>query len=465
MSISMCTNIPSLDHPPISPDIATTDPSMTESRTILDYILQLVYPLPVPSTPTTLAMLDNIFEVSKEDQIEKDPSSHSISHSIIPMRASESTLDYILRLVYPLPEPSIPTTLAMIGDILEASIEYKIEKITLKMKAALLTFADSDSVAVFAVACRLMLEDEANVAAATWKPELPELGIHCPYSRVPIDKCSRGYRSHCRNYDLFGRPITCGCHEGHGCTIPVVTPPQFSSTIEGMGFMKETERISAGSYFRLLRYFQTKEHPVTFCLPPPPACGPAEIVDHPSIHPPPGREIDADIILESRDGIKFPIHTLILSLASASEILDKLPSSDSAEGGLPIICLEEDATTLHTLIRLCYPFPEKGGIIDLEQLALARVAAVKYNIPQAVSLARELMARQIKQHPLQIYLLAKRHGWETDAEDATQECLNLDRDVFLKLYTPEMETSPAQVYYDLLKRLYEEWVARREAAA
>ncbi|KAJ3479793.1 hypothetical protein NLI96_g8814 [Meripilus lineatus] len=442
-------NIPSPTLP--GPTVATSPFNKTSADVIFRssdkidfYVHKLLLSLASP-------FFENLFSLNQSDIVTPAPSPlHSISHPIFPMTESGPTIDYILRLVYPIPEPSPPTTLVVAYTTFEASVKYQIEKITLKMKAALLTFVDSESAAVFAVACRLMLEHEASVAAAAWKPELPKLGIQCPYSLVPTDQCTRGYRSSCKNHDIFGRPLTCGCPEVYGYSIPAVTPLQFPSTIAGMGFTKETERISAGSYFRLLRYFETKKLPSTFCLPPPSACVPPESVDVPL-----WRGMEADIILESRDGTQLPAHRLILSLVSAGEILDKLPDSAPSDGGLPVIRLDEDATTLHTLLRLCYPFVEDEGFIDLQFLALAREAATKYNIPKAVSLARELMGRQLEEHPLQMYFLAKQHGWEVDAEDATQECFDLEPSTFYESYTPEMETSPARVYYDLLERYYE----------
>ncbi|KAJ3480016.1 hypothetical protein NLI96_g8648 [Meripilus lineatus] len=332
------------------------------------------------------------------------PTSTNESHHIVPFTESGSTIEHILQLVYPISEPPPPTTLNMVDNVLEASIKYQIEKTTAKMKQALLTFVDSEPVAVFAIACRLMLEDEAMVAArACW-----------------------------RAAGMMGSN-----HPGH----------VFSSA-QSSGFPQEMERISAGPYFRLLRYVKNRDESAPFHLQPPPASGiPAEDGGTP---PSSWRGTGADVILESRDGIQLPAHMNILSLVSAGEMLGKGDNRVSAEGGLPIIRLDEEFTAIRTLLRLCYPFPEDGGLIDLQHLA--RIMATKYNIPKAASLAQDLMGRQMEENPLRVYLIAKEYGWETEVKTATRECTNMvDSERFYGMYAPEMETCSARVYYDLLE--------------
>ncbi|KAJ3480026.1 hypothetical protein NLI96_g8647 [Meripilus lineatus] len=273
------------------------------------------------------------------------PAPHSNPHPIIPVTESGFTLDYILRFIYPVAEPSPPTTSTQVDHILEASMKYEIEKSALKMKEALLTFIESEPITVFVIACRLVLEDEAGAAATALKSLKPASIVMCPISHVPIDACNRGCRNWCNNFDASGRPLTCGCHEFHGYPIPIEgdSPREFALTIESAIFTKEMENMPAGPYFRLLRYIKDKDHPLTLCFPPPSARVYTTKVDIP-----PWRRIDADIILESRDGIQLPVHRLILSLVSAKEtLLDNPQSSSSVEGGLPVICLDEDAITLH----------------------------------------------------------------------------------------------------------------------
>ena len=73
-------------------------------------------------------------------------------------------MDHLLRLCYPVTDPAI-NELNEVADVLEAAMKYQMEEATAMMRKLLLTFLDTKPLQVFAIACRLQLATEAEVAA------------------------------------------------------------------------------------------------------------------------------------------------------------------------------------------------------------------------------------------------------------------------------------------------------------
>lgn len=81
---------------------------------------------------------------------------------------------------------------------------------------------------------------------------------------------------------------------------------------------------------------------------------------------PPFDTANADIIIRSSDNCDFRVHRVILGLASVvfQDMFTVQPQpvssndaehSDDFKDGLPIVCLTESSSTLHTLFKLIYP--------------------------------------------------------------------------------------------------------------
>lgn len=368
------------------------------------------------------------------------------THPIVNLTEDGKTIDRLLRLVYPVVEPP-SGTLDEVARVLEASIKYQVEKVVVHMKASLLAFSHDKTLAVYAVACRLQSEHEAHAAAIVWKGKCASLFTNqmCPCGcGCQVQACHCGRQSYSRTSN------TCGCHETYGYPIPsTIAVKEFSSTTGGASFTKEIEGTTAAAYFKLLRFVNAGATS-SFCGSGGTGYSGHEDTEIPDLF----RRPDADLVLQSIDGVNFRVHTLLLALASAQQLLGRSTEDPDSplEDGLPLVQLDEPSTTLGQLLRMCYPFPEEiEDHIDLPQITRVRVAAEKYEIPQAIALARGIMSQKVEDNPIQAYFLCKQNGWEEDAQEAMHECLRLDSVSDGKSYVPEMESSPAKVYYDLLK--------------
>ncbi|PIL24751.1 hypothetical protein GSI_12637 [Ganoderma sinense ZZ0214-1] len=96
-----------------------------------------------------------------------DPTS-SISASdrpVVPVSEDSKTLDALLRFIYPIQKQSQPRSLEDIGPLLEASLKYMMDFPASVVKEELLAFAQTRPMQIWAIGCRLMLEDAARAGA------------------------------------------------------------------------------------------------------------------------------------------------------------------------------------------------------------------------------------------------------------------------------------------------------------
>ncbi|KAF8139067.1 hypothetical protein EV363DRAFT_1155611 [Boletus edulis] len=157
----------------------------------------------------------------------------------------------------------------------------------------------------------------------------------------------------------------------------------------------------------------------------------------------------ADIILHTSDHVDFRIFRLILTLSSPFfQGMFSLPQptadaprsttnnpndtqvsqSQTTTNGPPSIDVPEDSQTLDTLLRFLYPnthTPSFHGLVHVHNVALA---ASKYDMPIALDkIANKVEAQYVSTHPLHVYLIACRMGWEPVARAAAAYCLDPDR--------------------------------------
>ncbi|KAK7472425.1 hypothetical protein VKT23_000539 [Stygiomarasmius scandens] len=85
---------------------------------------------------------------------------------VVPMSEPASTLDVLLRLAYPIPDPHIETLDDLIP-VIEAANKYDFLEVICSLRKTLLSprFLDLDPVRVFCIACRYDLEEEALIAS------------------------------------------------------------------------------------------------------------------------------------------------------------------------------------------------------------------------------------------------------------------------------------------------------------
>ena len=93
------------------------------------------------------------------------PSNAPTDHPIVPLTEDSKTLDFLLRFLYPISKPSQPRLLEDIEPLLKASMKYIMEYPTKTLTQDLLAFAQSRALQVWAIGCRLMLEEVARAGA------------------------------------------------------------------------------------------------------------------------------------------------------------------------------------------------------------------------------------------------------------------------------------------------------------
>ncbi|KAI0072178.1 hypothetical protein K474DRAFT_1566690, partial [Panus rudis PR-1116 ss-1] len=169
----------------------------------------------------------------------------------------------------------------------------------------------------------------------------------------------------------------------------------------------------------------------------------------------------ADVIILTSDNVSFYTHKIILSIASPhfKEILSqpKLRNDELFSPTKPRereIVVEEDGQTMDYVLRLCYPCnnPPSGATLPLAiQLACA---ADRYKMSDALLAAKNILLEYADAHPLPVYFVARRYGWDDLADEAEKECMRLPSLTAEACYTEQMEHVNADVYYELLGRHY-----------
>jgi len=139
----------------------------------------------------------------------------------------------------------------------------------------------------------------------------------------------------------------------------------------------------------------------------------------------------ADLVLQSKDGIKFRVHSQILRVAST--VFNDMLSvkRDESETASSPILLEESALVLSTILDLIYPqhvLPASAAL-TAHLIYDAGLAARKYDIDAVVdSLQNCLYTREVMQplSLLQKFGVARRLGWDEVAKRASTDTLAMD---------------------------------------
>ncbi|TCD69435.1 hypothetical protein EIP91_007560 [Steccherinum ochraceum] len=387
-------------------------------------------------------------------------SSDGRSLHLIPVLEDSQTMDYLLRLCYPVAEATPTTDLNIVAKVLKAAMKYEFEAATSIHLALFRSFIPKDPRKAFAIACSLELEQEAQDAASQWKTS--------SNNRTPSRSQWGGYSS-CPEYSSHTLSQS---RDANPCQDVDCKFRDFEKTGLGKSFVPEMKNISAGCYFRFIRYLQGGLVS-SFCTPPPCAViSPSHDITDENL----SAEEDVllrcppDIALESSDGCLVQTHYVILAYASATSLLDKADDPECPwDEGMPVVEVEEDAATLRQLLRLCIPLKNPSSTEGTFESAYAVwMAARKYGMKQVEGMAKERWMRFLEDEPVRVYFTALRHGWTAEAERAARHLAsgssghNLDA----TWYTPEMEypTSSAQDLYRLLKYCHEYRSIRAQVA-
>lgn len=317
---------------------------------------------------------------------------------VVPVSEGSRILDPLLRLCYPTPDPVL-TDAGIIEAVFESLEKYEMEDAKERLKKTILSCASGqclpDQMArVYAIACRLQMEDvarDAAVASCRWRT----------VNYVPeMDRISSGALFRFLEYRREH-------HQGSHPTTLQQTPDISQSSPDGGGLS------SAQSF-------------------------PPYILNSPS----------ADVILHTSDGVDFRVIKAILCLASpvfADMLHLKSRDSDLHPDDLPIVNVSEDSGTIANLLQVCYPV-EDPDIIDVDSAQALLDSALKYEIIIAIRFAKAKWKEALTSDPFRAYFIARSKGWVDEARAAARKAAILASDYWL----PEMEEISANAYRELL---------------
>ncbi|KZT64885.1 hypothetical protein DAEQUDRAFT_572087 [Daedalea quercina L-15889] len=317
--------------------------------------------------------------------------------AVVPVEEDSTTLDALLRFMYPCDDPTFDDVMRL-GDVLRAAVKYQADLIAQRLKRQLSMF--DDPLRVFTVACLADLESEAYQAAVEWCQD--------------------------KAYDLENT------------------------------YVKEMDVLSAGIYHRLLcfcdKYKRGHELPeqYSFTRPVGTSASPAEPsqpftvpspFDRPSAH--------ANIVVRSGDKVDFYVNEVILTMGSnmlASDLHDARDNGPKSRDGYRILALPERAEVLLPILQLTYP-GLSPHIREWRLLTAILETAHKYEFVRATDLTKSAWVKEIENAPLRSYFIAVQRGWQTEAKLAAKHAVLYPVDQ----YYPEMEFVSAS-YYDRFLR-------------
>ncbi|TBU34049.1 hypothetical protein BD309DRAFT_825173, partial [Dichomitus squalens] len=159
----------------------------------------------------------------------------------------------------------------------------------------------------------------------------------------------------------------------------------------------------------------------------------------------PWDDTQADVIFCASDGVKFRVHKLVLSLAS-DFFRDMFRLPQNGNDSLPEIPCSEPSTILDNLFRLCYPIQDPS-IPAIQDVRATLVAAMKYDMKEAIYLMRQELSRHTLTSPMRVYAIACCLDLEDEAHCAAK---TIREQGVQNSYVEEMEDLSAGAYQRLL---------------
>ncbi|KAF8551512.1 hypothetical protein OG21DRAFT_1478109 [Imleria badia] len=153
---------------------------------------------------------------------------------------------------------------------------------------------------------------------------------------------------------------------------------------------------------------------------------PPQPTTHPAFDSP-----DADVVLVSRDLVRFRMHSFTLKTTSGwFRSLFSMPrpsSTAEAVGSHPeTIHLDEDSSTLELLFRMISGLPIQP-LTSFDTVDTLLFASEKYDMPGPTSLVRiAVLTPPLADQPLRLYAAASRCGWTDEAKVASQRTLAMN---------------------------------------
>ncbi|KII92013.1 hypothetical protein PLICRDRAFT_122356 [Plicaturopsis crispa FD-325 SS-3] len=167
---------------------------------------------------------------------------------------------------------------------------------------------------------------------------------------------------------------------------------------------------------------------------------------------------DGDVLLGTQaGGILFRVHSHTLKTTSGwFRTMFSLPQKSEKPASTTTIAVDEDAHTLETLLRMICGLPILP-ITSYDEIDALLYAAEKYDMPGPMSIVRVLiMTPELLQHPLRLYAVACRFGWEVEAKFASTQTLHIN------LHDAEHRPALQRLGTDALLNLFDLHRRRRE---
>ena len=316
---------------------------------------------------------------------------------VVAVEEDSQTLDHLLRLCYPVPDPEL-VSLSDVRPVLAAALKYEMEEAVTLMKKSLLSFVDQQPLAVWAVACTLKSEAEAKIAATVLL----------------------------------------------NAELPLEPPP-------------ELQMVTAAAYYRLTKFLRAGgdiQEAFDFCEP-----GPLDVItSKPRRHRTASISYQprpfVDIICRCSDGKEFLTHKVILCAASPilHDRVINLPATASET--LPVLDLDFRGEPFGAVLELCYPKKQ----VYLGDLPVSRATAMLHiahalDMETVVQMLRfEAFGTLKVAYPLESYLLTSGAKLWDVASDALDFIYS---DPLEFGYVPEMEITPADAYHRLVVNRHE----------
>ena len=167
---------------------------------------------------------------------------------------------------------------------------------------------------------------------------------------------------------------------------------------------------------------------------------------------------DGDVVLGSKDGTLFRVHSYTLKTTSGwFRAMYSLPQRTASPDQPPeVIYVDEDSSTLEGLLRMVcgLSIPKLDSYDTIEPILHA---AEKYDMPGPMSVVRALLSTpSLLSDPLQLYAITCRYGWQDEAMMASRATLTLN------LHSPEHRATLQKLGTDALLNLFSLHHTRRE---
>lgn len=135
-------------------------------------------------------------------------------------------------------------------------------------------------------------------------------------------------------------------------------------------------------------------------------------------------EVLADIIVTTSDNVDFYLVKAVLALASPffrdMFSLTQPPKHETGNSVLERIPVSESSEVFDTLMRYCYPV-DHVGVADLALVEGVLEAALKYQIPKATNVLKEVLKSFLDLSPLRVFAISCRLGCEHEARLAAKK--------------------------------------------